>query len=99
MPTTDRKLLEHMTVLELTESQAGATCTQTLAWMGANVIKVEPVSTGEPGRRQGKESQQGQVADDSDDSVFFFLHNTASIVGSATLCFSRWIQRRGRQLH
>ncbi len=23
----------------------------------------------------------------------------ASIVGSATLCFSRWIQRRGRQLH
>ena len=24
---------------------------------------------------------------------------SASIVGSATLCFSRWIQRRGRQLH
>ena len=25
--------------------------------------------------------------------------SVASIVGSATLCFSRWIQRRGRQLH
>ena len=23
----------------------------------------------------------------------------ASIMGSATLCFSRWTQRRGRQLH
>ena len=23
----------------------------------------------------------------------------ASIIGSATLCFSRWTQRRGRQLH
>ncbi|ETW93322.1 MAG: hypothetical protein ETSY2_51605, partial [Candidatus Entotheonella gemina] len=71
MPTTDRKLLEHMTVLELTESQAGATCTQTLAWMGANVIKIEPVNTGEPGR------QQGQAAGVSGDSVFFFLHNTS----------------------
>lgn len=71
MPTTDRKLLEHMTVLELTDAQAGATCTQTLAWMGANVIKVEPVQTGEPGR------QWGQAADASGDSVFFFLHNTS----------------------
>ena len=30
----------------------------------------------------------------------YFAHRiSASIVGSATLCFSRWIQRRGRQLH
>src|SRR5262247_3471137 len=25
--------------------------------------------------------------------------SSASIMGSATLCFSRWTQRRGRQLH
>lgn len=67
----NRKLLENMTVLELTESQAGATCTQTLAWMGANVIKVEPVGTGEPGRQVGKPTGK------SSDRVFFYLHNTS----------------------
>ncbi|MCZ6873886.1 MAG: CoA transferase [bacterium] len=70
-PMVDRKLLENMTVLELTESQAGATCTQTLAWMGANVIKVEPVNTGEPGRHAGKPTGK------SADGVFFYLHNTS----------------------
>jgi formyl-CoA transferase len=69
--TEDRKLLENMTVLELTASQAGATCTQTLAWMGANVIKVEPVNHGEPGRRVGKPTGK------SADGVFFYLHNTS----------------------
>ena len=27
------------------------------------------------------------------------MASSASIMGSATLCFSRWTQRRGRQLH
>ena len=72
MQTTEqRKLLENMTVLELTESQAGATCTQTLAWMGARVIKIEPPGTGEPGRKAGKPTGK------SADSVFFYLHNTS----------------------
>jgi crotonobetainyl-CoA:carnitine CoA-transferase CaiB-like acyl-CoA transferase len=46
-----RKLLENMVVLELTESQAGATCAQTLAWMGAEVIKrtTRNWRTGSPG--------------------------------------------------
>jgi formyl-CoA transferase len=69
--TAQRKLLENMTVLELTESQAGATCTQTLAWMGARVIKIEPPGTGEPGRKAGKPTGR------SADSVFFYLHNTS----------------------
>ncbi len=78
MSITDRKLLENMTVLELTESQAGATCTQTLAWMGANVIKIEPVNTGEPGRHQGKSlASQRATQSSDDDSTFFFLHNTS----------------------
>lgn len=66
-----RKLLENMVVLELTESQAGATCTQTLAWMGAEVIKIEPPDSGEPGR------QHGPSRDNAADSVFFWLHNTS----------------------
>jgi formyl-CoA transferase len=66
-----RKLLENMLVLELTESQAGATCTQTLAWMGAQVIKIEPPGLGEPGRQVGKST------DTSADGAFFLLHNTS----------------------
>jgi formyl-CoA transferase len=69
--TDNRKLLENMIVLELTESQAGASCTQTLAWLGATVIKVEPVDTGEPGRTVGKPTGR------SADGVFFYLHNTS----------------------
>src|SRR5215471_14326184 len=30
---------------------------------------------------------------------FYALQNVVSIMGSATLCFSRWTQRCGRQLH
>lgn len=69
--TVDRTLLENMLVIELTESQAGATCTQTLAWLGARVIKVEPPGTGEPGRKVGKPTGK------SADGAFFFLHNTS----------------------
>lgn len=68
--TGQRKLLEHLVVLELTDSQAGATCTQLLSWMGARVIKVEPPHVGEPGRHVGR------ATGTSADSVFFFLHNT-----------------------
>jgi hypothetical protein len=32
-------------------------------------------------------------------TIYKSMNDEASIVGSATLCFSRWIQRRGRQLH
>jgi formyl-CoA transferase len=68
--TVTRKLLENMLILELTESQAGATCTQTLAWLGAQVIKIEPPDAGEPGRRLG------QLSSKSADGIFFLLHNT-----------------------
>ena len=42
----------------------------------------------------------GRTKEDDDPLTEFYAYPTmASIVGSATLCFSRWIQRRGRQLH
>ena len=66
-----RNLLENIRILELTASQAGATCTQALAWMGAEVIKIEPPATGEPGRQAGRPTGK------STDGVFFFLHNTS----------------------
>jgi len=42
--------LEQMKILDLTQYEAGTSCTQLLAWMGANVVKVEQIGVGDPGR-------------------------------------------------
>lgn len=63
-PTT---ALAGIKVLDLTQYEAGTSCTQALAWLGADVVKVEP-QTGENGRFASTNS--GDV-----DSFYFIMMN------------------------
>ena len=58
--------LDGMRILDLTQWEAGTSCTQLLAFLGADVVKVEQVGVGDPGRH----AQQA-----NGDALYFLAFN------------------------
>jgi formyl-CoA transferase len=61
------KALDGIRVLDLSQFEAGPSCAETLAWLGADVVKIEPPS--------GEQARRGLSERPDMDSVFFCLLN------------------------
>src|SRR6201990_2563719 len=66
--------LKVVKILDLTQFEAGPSCTEALAWLGADVVKLENPGGGDPGRALG-----GADADKDDPYFLLFKANKKSI--------------------
>ena len=83
------KALEGVRILDMTHVQSGPTCTQLLAWFGADVIKVERPGTGDVTRVQLRDLPDV-------DSLYFTMlnHNKRSITLNTKVALGKAIFAR-----
>ena len=62
--------LQGLKILDLTQFEAGPSCTEALAWLGADVVKVENPKIGDPGRGIGRN-------DNDVDAQYFLQYNSS----------------------
>ena len=68
--------LDGLRVLDMTQYEAGTSCTQALAWLGADVVKVERPGHGDPGRGIGGSAEYFVVWNSNKRSVCIDLATT-----------------------
>ena len=78
--------LKGVRVVDLTQFEAGPTCTEALAWLGAEVVKIENPSRGDPGRRIA--STDAKAAD----SFYFKILNANKKSATVDLKTERGVQ-------
>jgi formyl-CoA transferase len=61
--------LTGLKILDVTQFEAGPSCTEALAWMGADVVKIENPGAGDPGRHLGRTNPDV-------DALYFLQYNS-----------------------
>ena len=68
MSSNDKGALSGVRILDLTQFEAGPSCTEALAWLGAEVVKLENPKGGDQGRLAASE-------DGVTDAHYFLIFN------------------------